>query len=907
MRELKKFLRLYRKYGLVVIPLAQLSKVPVKGFDLEKVYDTGQVEYYWEKHQGNIGIVSGFNNLLIIDCDSPEAITWFEAQEEFIPTVTVKTRRGHHYWYGLYNVPNEFEKRSIKLSDPDEVFKIEFLFGRRYAVAPPSEVRNNGTIHKYIFIDGYDVFRHELNIALLDFEAYKKLLIKAYKRAGKECETEKVQVNVQIFAPKVGDETKVSKFLQIVELCKKYYVEGLRQTIWLGLAGIARKLFLPREVVEDILKKELYEGLSDDDSYKQRLSAIEETYKKPMEEVAGISILTQQVFNEEDARTASFILGRLSKPKVPGVPVYTEDDLGRAQEIIKHGTKVFALIENDWYLLIDSDKDKEDKKPKKLKPICAGFLLKDRGFKPTTNEPVYIVYNCETRRTGRIRLDTVELQNFLGRPILDGSNLKFLLDALIRNHQEKLFLQEIGWYKTGSKRLFIHPLNQSALVESGLYCDLDPKEVEHFKYINASKQHELVRELLIEGRWLGVKIVLGVASLFIENNLSGFTVFDVGPRGVGKTTTSQFVMSLFYNVNVPMTLNATETGFELYMRRFHNLPILFDETALISDSKLQERVFKIAGGVGKLRGTKDLSIDITLLKSVVFITGEVDPQFERRGAERRYILVPVDHWGNYTEKVSSQDLHQLMRLACGCAFDYIKFLEQEGDVEIEIELPDYFQIFTFTPLIEKSFNFLKKFYNLSRQEISMLERSLCALLSFQLEKLDLSLERFLSNFAEFLLSRAPHFVIRGSLAQQVPRNLVFGEIDPISEKVYITRECLEYFRDFVKLDLRTILKLFEEAGVISVFYSTDATGVVKRYTKARKIKYAGTEMTVSVYEFDLKKISENIVNELAGAVIRSAGRPNPLAQVITMPKEEEEETEETREINIPMPEDDIPF
>jgi len=907
MSELKKFLRLYRKYGLVVIPLAQHSKVPIKGFDLEKVYDTGQVEYYWEKHQGNIGIVSGFNNLLIIDCDSPEAITWFEAQEEFIPTVTVKTRRGHHYWYGLYNVPEDFEKRSIKLNDPDEVFKIEFLFGRRYAVAPPSEVRVNGGIHKYVFIDGYDVFKHELNIALLDFEAYKKLLIKAYKRAGKEYETERVQANVQVFAPKVGDETKVSKFLQIVELCKKYYVEGLRQTIWLGLAGIARKLFLPREVVEDILKKELYEDLSDDDSYKQRLSAIEETYKKSIEEVAGISILTQQVFNEEDARTASFILGRLSKPKIPGVPVYTEDDLGRAQEIIKHGTKVFALIENDWYMLVDSEKDKEDKKPKKLKPVCAGFLLKDRGFKPNTNEPVYVVYNCETRRVGRIGLDTVELQNFLGRPILDTANLKFLLDALIRNHQEKLFLSDIGWYKTGSKRLFIHPLNQSALIEHGLYCDLDPKEVEHFKYVNASKQHELVRELLVEGRWLGVKIVLGVASLFIEDNLSGFTVFDVGPRGVGKTTTSQFVMSLFYNVNVPMTLNATETGFELYMRRFHNLPVLFDETALISDSKLQERVFKIAGGVGKLRGTKDLSVDITLLKSVVFITGEVDPQFERRGAERRYVVVPVDHWGNYTEKVGPQDLHKMMRIACGCAFDYIKFLEQEGEVEIEIELPEHFQIFTFTPLIEKSFNFLKKFYNLSQQEIRMLERNLCALLSFQLEKLDLSIERFLSMFTEFLLSRAPHFVIRNSLDQQIPRNLVFGEIDPIAEKAYITRECLEYFRDFVKLDLRTILKLFEEAGVISVFYTTDATGAVKRYTKAKKIKYAGTEMTVSVYEFDLKKISENIAEELAGAIQRSTGRPNPLSQMITIPEEEEEEEWNSKQINIPTPDDGIPF
>jgi hypothetical protein len=237
-------------------------------------------------------------------------------------------------------------------------------------------------------------------------------------------------------------------------------------------------------------------------------------------------------------------------------------------------------------------------------------------------------------------------------------------------------------------------------------------------------------------------------------------------------------------------------------------------------------------------------------------------------------------------------------------------LEQEGDIEIEIELPEHFQIFTFTPLIEKSFNFLKKFYNLSKQEISILERNLCALMSYQLEKLDLSLERFLSAFTEFLLSRAPHFVIRNAYDQQIPRNLVFGEIDPVSEKVYITRECLEYFRDYVKLDLRTILKLFEEAEVISVFYTTDATGTVKRYTKARKIKYSGTEMAVSVYEFDLKKISENIFSEFTEAVSRKTSRPNPLAQAITMPKEEieeREEIEEPREINIPTPDDGIPF
>jgi hypothetical protein len=768
-----------------------------------------------------------------------------------------------------------------------------------------------------------------LQLSLLDFEAYQKLLRKAYKRAGKEYETERVRTNVQAYVEKVGDEAKLSKFLQIVELCKKYYMKGLRQTIWLGLAGLGRKLYLPKDVVEEILKRELYEGLRDDDRYKQRLSAIEETYEKDVNEVAGIGILTRDVFNEEDARTASFILGRFGKSRIPGVPVLTEDDLGRAQEIIKHGNRVFALIENDWYMLVDEGKSKDDeeRKPKKLKPICGGFLLKDRGFKPFLNEPVYIVYNCETRRTGKIRLDLHELQNFLGRPILDGSNLRFLLDALIRNHREKLFLQEIGWYRMGSKRLFVHPLNQSSLIENGLYCDLDSKEVEHFKYVNASKQHELVRELLVEGRWLGVKIVLGVASLFIEDNLSGFTVFDVGPRGVGKTTTSQFVMSLFYNVNVPMTLNATETGFELYMRRFHNLPVLFDETALISDSKLQERIFKIAGGMGKLRGTKDLSVDITFLKSVVFITGEVDPQFERRGAERRYIIVPVNSWEDYTGKVKPSELHQLMKVACGCAFDYIKFLEEEGDVEIKIKLDERFQIFTFTPLIEKSLNFLKRFYNLSKWEVMNLEESLNALMSYQLEKLDLSIEKFLSSFMEFLLSRAPHFVIRNSLSQQVPKNLVFGEIDPVEEKVYITRECLENFKEFVKLDLKTILKFFEEASVVSVFYVEDGGKMVKRYTKARRIKYMDAEMTVSVYEFDLKRISESFLKELTGAVmkskesVQSVGQGGVNQQIGAYQLEVQsgakqsavyeragEKIELRREINIPTPfDDDFPF
>jgi len=854
---LLKFLELYRRHNLVVIPLSPLSKVPLQNFNLERVYNTGQVEYDWEDHTGNIAVVSGFNNLLVIDCDSQEAITWLESQEEFIPTATVKTRRGHHYWYYLYNVPNEFEKRSFKLGD------IEFLLGRRYAVAPPSTVKHNELFHQYTFIDGYDVVKHELNIALLDFEAFQKLLDKAHKRAGKKYETEQVKHTAKQYAIDADDQEKLTAFLQIVQLSKQYYTEGLRQTIWMALAGVARKLHLPKETVEEILVKELYEELKDDDSKKQRLSAIEETYKKPIEKIAGISILIQHVFNEEDAQTALNILNRCKEKTQKTHALDPESALSGAQEVVKHMNRTFVLINNYWYWLIENDEGK------KFIPICSGFLIKDRGFKISTNEPVFIVYNCETRRIGRISLNLTDLQNFLGRPVLNAETLKFLLDALIKRHKEKLFVNEIGWYKTGSKRVFIHPLNQSTLLEHNLYCDLEQRDAELFKYINVQKQHEVVRKLLAEGKWLGVKVILGVASLFIDENLQGYTVFDIGPRGTGKTTSSQFIMSLFYNIHTPVTLNATETGFELYMRKFHNLPILFDETALVSDSKLQERVFKVALGTGKLRGTKNLSVDLTLLKSVVFVTGEVDPNFERRGAERRYIIVPAESWENYTEKFTPAELHKIMQECCGCGFDYIKFLE-EHDVEIKIKLSEEFRIFTFTRLIEKSLNFVAKFYNLSYQEISNLEKSLHTLLSYQLEKVDLSLEKFLSDFAEFLLSRANHFVIRNTLSQSIARNYIYGELDPEEQKLYITREGLEKFKEFVRLDLRTILKLFENAEVLIPVYVSEKNKTKKKYTKARRIKYMDTSFVASVYEFDLKKISEIIQEPFTSAMLQNA-------------------------------------
>jgi hypothetical protein len=150
----------------------------------------------------------------------------------------------------------------------------------------------------------------------------------------------------------------------------------------------------------------------------------------------------------------------------------------------------------------------------------------------------------------------------------------------------------------------------------------------------------------------------------------------------------------------------------------------------------------------------------------------------------------------------------------------------------------------------------------------------------------MSVAKIFADFSEFMLSRAPYFLIENSLSQQVPRTKVYGEIDPLSNKASVTREFLEEFKDHIKIDLRTILKIFEDNQVIVPTPIPGARGVKKRYTKAKRIKYLGTDIVASVYELDLSKISETLAEEVSQEAIRQLSSPNPLAE---FPDDEEDE------------------
>jgi hypothetical protein len=521
-------------------------------------------------------------------------------------------------------------------------------------------------------------------------------------------------------------------------------------------------------------------------------------------------------------------------------------------------------------VLSDANLKKQNgEKTKYLKPVVAGFFIKEKGFDIKNQKPIYIAYHLKEKREGEIELDPISLKNFLNLPILDYKNLDYLWTALLEQRKEKKFISELGWFDLNeNKKLFIHPLNNSFLVKYNLFCYLDESFKQMFWYSNTEKQHEIVKNLLEEGKILGAMIVFSACSLFLNPRQPGFTIFCIGPRGIGKTTSAQFIISLFYDCNSPLTWEATLTGMELYLRRFKNLPVLFDETTLSRDKTLLEFIYMLGSGVGKLRGTKKLSIDIGKIYSIVFVTGEKEPDFPTKGAERRSIIIFITNWEEYTSLYSKIDLRKTFTSLQGVGFDWIKWLEENQDFEEREELKEEFTIFSFYESVERALAFLKNYYQL--QNFDKLKETIEKLLYDQFERVDVHFKRLLDNFTEFLLKYATNFIISGLGTLREPQSgQIFGAIDVEKNKLFLRTEVMRKFCEEAKIDLRTALLKLEEKGILLPNIQQTRRGFLKRWeAKPKRIKYQGQSFVVSVYEFDLEKISEEFRDQLISETMK---------------------------------------
>lgn len=133
----------YAEKGLKIFPIIPGGKRPLTahGF-LDATSDIEQIKEWWGQHPAaNIGFPVPAS-LLIVDVDSDEALYELKANDVDLPsTVTVKTPRGHHYWYGL---PKGQKVRPLVAVFPG----VDFRGEGSYVILPPSK-RQDGRVYRW--------------------------------------------------------------------------------------------------------------------------------------------------------------------------------------------------------------------------------------------------------------------------------------------------------------------------------------------------------------------------------------------------------------------------------------------------------------------------------------------------------------------------------------------------------------------------------------------------------------------------------------------------------------------------------------------------------------------------------------------------------------------------------------
>jgi len=492
-------------------------------------------------------------------------------------------------------------------------------------------------------------------------------------------------------------------------------------------------------------------------------------------------------------------------PNIINIIKNKDNEIANATKIIETEEGTFALLNHDWYLFMEEiDKKGKKEESQKIK-VCPYFWI-PKSYR--IGEKVAYKVETEDATFELSSLDYMTFEQNLGRPILNLKYAKILLDEIIKASERVFLYDHTGWI---NEKIFLHPLIKYQGIETSLknYNKL-------FKREHTEGQHEFIRAVLEEGKYLAAKVVFAVASLFCKGN--GFTVIDIGERGVGKTLTSILAINIFYDSRTPQTCHATKTAMELHMKTFANMPILLDEVALSYDDHIQSLVFMVAGGKGKARANTSLTVNIHDLSNVVFLTGERELEFDRLGAFRRFVAIKVLKTTDYTELFDTKILAKKSNLI-GAGTDYILYL-LHNDIYIpeEERFLNNFQKFSFVDSIEKAMILLEKFYN---QRFENTRKTIHFLLQEQHSEVERSLyDIFIEKFSEWLVADNNSFVkktisIDGQqiiMGTKSPK--IIGYLDELDQKVYILTNEFKKFCKNENLPLKTVLGVAKEKGIL---------------------------------------------------------------------------------------------
>ncbi len=129
---------------------SRIGKIPTlpswKGLQTERPSESDIRSWFDCGHLRNIGIVTGaISDLVVVDCDSPEAIAWADAR---LPATPWRSRTGKGEHRG-YRHPGAAVKNSVRIDTGDPAVKIDVRGDGGYVVAPGS-VHANGTPYEWL-------------------------------------------------------------------------------------------------------------------------------------------------------------------------------------------------------------------------------------------------------------------------------------------------------------------------------------------------------------------------------------------------------------------------------------------------------------------------------------------------------------------------------------------------------------------------------------------------------------------------------------------------------------------------------------------------------------------------------------------------------------------------------------
>ncbi len=850
--EVKNFAKLYLSWNLSVIPLKRNSKSPTiqwKTFQKKRMSIDEIENYIWE----NIAIITGkISSIVVIDADTEETVSFLEENfDVFKKTTKVKTRRGIHYYFYIYDYISEISTQKIYKDN----IRIDIKADGSYVVAPPSKV--NG--HEYYWLNLMQD-KDTPFVAKLQKEEFLSLL-KAIK--------EKLEIKEDTLLPsslptKTKPKEQKDSFFDFVKLdlnllaslLKKHYAKGNRQNICIFAAGLLLKEGFSEEEILQFFEDFLDEVA--DEEKNMRLAGVRHTisdFRKGLS-IKGKSGLLESGISEEE------ILKCYEKFKKIEHLLYVV----RGDELfylVQKKKETIRVLVGPYIEVLDVYFDEDQKK----------YVYVAKMYSKTyTDLPVHKVEEIEKRHQINIP-EPKKLEKFIHYSIME------------KMKNPGIFLSRCGWHNINGKDYFVtpsyysyYPDNINIKFDSFRMEDLIPR----FKIKEKQKLHELVLAELKKGSILGILFLAAASAPFLKYINTSYSVFLSGPPGAGKTLSCKTVCNLFYDNSKRFNLYTTQVYRERLLYMLSDLPILFDETALDKDEKIEMLLYLVETQKTKGRGNINLAAHSSDRRNVVFITSEHEMDSQRLGIFRRCLFL------NLSEEINLDRLKFIVNnKSTGAGYDYVDFF-LKNSVNIDIEYQGGFEparalLFTLNILesfYQTRFDTLRTRLNEIVQEherrIDFFEFSKNTLLHIYFQ----NKQNFFDPETNFRYATSREGTIR---IPEIPK-ILWGFRDVKKNILFVFPKILVSELKQHNVDLKSFLSIMKKKGVL---ITND-----REYYKTKLPEPLGIESRLRFYAFDLNALNVDTDQEHDTETQQDSQNSN---QVETQGAQKVDETQEKPE------------